>query len=124
MKLVVPGFSLRTPAEVATDEMAATVSTVLGCTLQPGDYHGEPVYRATLLGMVVLLTAWPGKDRKLMFQLHGFVENATFADSDVVDLSDVVRSLLLSKTARDWYQPTAADLDAEVTEQERRLREP
>ena len=118
--LTVPHFSVRCDVAMPLAEMAAKVSSALGCQLVEGDYHKIPGASGILLGMDVGLFKWGGA-RGPTFRFQGEVESAAFADFmqdrpvqvSGVNLSQMVADVLTVVTGTSWRIPTAEDFAAE-----------
>ena len=116
VQLTIPHFAVRCDADISLTEMAAKISSALGCRLVAGDYHKIPGAHGILLGMDIGLYEWGGV-RGRTFRFEGDIESPAFSDFmqdhpvqvSALNLSQMVADVLTVVTGTSWRVPTPED---------------
>jgi hypothetical protein len=116
------GFSLRSFVSRDLNEVRAIVEGALSCKFHRAAREGVDVWLAEALGMRLALAVAPGREGKLTYQLHGFVDDVRYLDCppgdevqvEQMDIGVAIADLLWVHGAGYWWPASEEDQEAEI----------
>jgi hypothetical protein len=108
-------FSLRLDAAEPFHTVMNRVQAALGCSLESGNFGGEPGLVCEVLGTQIGLLRWRGIGGAPVYQLHGFPDqkNRSNLEWDEIRIDQAIIDLLRERGAGEWRQPSPEELKAE-----------